>query len=146
MLKSSPTVPCYVDKLIADASPASVCRSLSTPTKPSSAWTWSASFLCACSLPGIPANIPHPGDYFTFEVGSDSLILLRKDDGQIEALFNTCRHRGSRLCTQSSGHVGKIVCPYHQWAYDGDGRLIGARDMDSDLTDPSTLFIVLMCA
>jgi Rieske 2Fe-2S family protein len=80
---------------------------------------------------GHTCQVRRPGDYFTFEVGSDLLIVIRGDDGQIRALFNTCRHRGSRICTQESGHAGKLVCPYHQWAYERDGRLAAARWMGS---------------
>jgi Rieske 2Fe-2S family protein len=129
MLKSSLTIPPYLDKLIAECKPG---FSLPQPFYTDEAVfrldlerVFSRRWLFA----GHTCQIPRPGDYFTFEVGPDSLILIRKDDGQIQALFNTCRHRGSRLCTQSSGHVGKIVCPYHQWAYECDGRLVGARDM-----------------
>ncbi|MBX9585396.1 MAG: aromatic ring-hydroxylating dioxygenase subunit alpha [Gemmataceae bacterium] len=71
---------------------------------------------------GHTGQVRRPGDYFLFEVGGDSLIV-RGDDGRVRALFNTCRHRGSRLCTLAAGHVGKFVCPYHQWAYERDGRL-----------------------
>jgi glycine betaine catabolism A len=78
---------------------------------------------------GHACRIRQPGDYFTFEVGPDSLIISRADDGQVYGMFNTCRHRGSRICTASSGHVGKFVCPYHQWSYERDGRLAGARWM-----------------
>jgi Rieske 2Fe-2S family protein len=81
---------------------------------------------------GHTCQVRNPGDYFTFEVGGDSLIVIRSDDGAIRALFNTCRHRGSRLCAESSGHLGKIVCPYHQWVYERDGQLAGTRWMGED--------------
>jgi Rieske 2Fe-2S family protein len=81
---------------------------------------------------GHTCQVRKPGDYFTFEVGTDSLIVIRGDDEQIRALFNTCRHRGSRLCAAGEGHAGKLVCPYHQWAYERDGRLAGARCMGDD--------------
>jgi Rieske 2Fe-2S family protein len=78
---------------------------------------------------GYTCQIPQTGDYFTFEIGDDSLIVIRGDDGEIHAHFNTCRHRGSRLCTEPGGHVGKLICPYHQWVYERDGRLAAARWM-----------------
>jgi Rieske 2Fe-2S family protein len=81
---------------------------------------------------GYTCQVPHPGDYFTFEIGNDSLIVIRDDAGEVRAHFNTCRHRGSRICAEPAGHVGKLVCPYHQWVYERDGRLAGARWMGTD--------------
>jgi Rieske 2Fe-2S family protein len=82
---------------------------------------------------GHTCEIPEPGDYFTVEVGTDSILILRDDEGQIRGLHNVCRHRGSRLCIEASGHLNKIVCPYHQWVYARDGRLLAARGMQEDL-------------
>jgi Rieske 2Fe-2S family protein len=82
---------------------------------------------------GHTCEIPEPGDYLTVEVDTDSIILLRGDDGEIRGLHNVCRHRGSRLCGESSGHLRTIVCPYHQWAYARDGRLLACRGMQEDL-------------
>ena len=53
----------------------------------------------------------------------------------IRAFHNSCRHRGSTLCRATKGSSPKIVCPYHQWTYELDGRLLWARDMDADF-DP----------
>lgn len=78
---------------------------------------------------GHACQIPKAGDYFTFETGRLSLILIRGDDGSVRALSNTCRHRGSKICTQPHGHVGKFVCPYHSWVYERDGRLASAKWM-----------------
>jgi Rieske 2Fe-2S family protein len=74
---------------------------------------------------GHSCEIPNPGDYFVYTVDQDSLVVIRGDDGEVRALYNTCRHRGSLICTEPAGHVGKLVCPYHQWAYARDGRLVG---------------------
>jgi Rieske 2Fe-2S family protein len=82
---------------------------------------------------GHSCEIPSPGDYFTIEVDLDSIIVLRGDDGLIRGLHNVCRHRGSVLCKKPSGHVGKIVCPYHQWVYGRDGQLLSCRGMQEDL-------------
>jgi Rieske 2Fe-2S family protein len=81
---------------------------------------------------GYTCQVPNPGDYFTFEIGEDSLILIRDDDGEIHAHFNTCRHRGSRICAEPVGQAGKLICPYHQWVYERDGRLAAARWMGPD--------------
>ncbi|MBW4053287.1 MAG: Rieske 2Fe-2S domain-containing protein, partial [Proteobacteria bacterium] len=47
---------------------------------------------------GLTAQIPRAGDYLTFELAGSSVIVLRSDDGGIAAFFNTCRHRGARIC------------------------------------------------
>jgi Rieske 2Fe-2S family protein len=82
---------------------------------------------------GHTCEIPSPGDYFTFAVDNDSLIVIRNDDGEIHALWNVCRHRGTLICSQPQGKVGRLVCPYHQWAYGRDGALLSCRGMQEDL-------------
>jgi glycine betaine catabolism A len=81
---------------------------------------------------GHTCQIPNPGDYFTFEVDVDSILVIRGDDGAIHALHNVCRHRGMRLCSEPIGSVRRIVCPYHQWGYARDGRLMNCRSMPED--------------
>ena len=49
----------------------------------------------------------------------------------MNAFYNVCRHRGTRLCAETEGSLGRsIQCPYHAWTYDLDGSLIGAPHMD----------------
>ena len=78
-------------------------------------------------------EIPSAGDYVTINVDGDSLVLLKDDDGKVNAFWNNCRHRGTQLCDQPSGRLGRIVCPYHQWTYGRDGALISCRGMQEDL-------------
>ena len=75
---------------------------------------------------GSVAELPEPGDYITVEYGPYSLIVLRTDDGGINALHNVCRHRGARVLTAPSGSTGNLVCSYHSWTYSPDGELIHA--------------------
>jgi glycine betaine catabolism A len=82
---------------------------------------------------GHTCEIPQPGDYFTFSVDQDSLIVIRDGDCQIHALWNVCRHRGTQICSETHGRVGRLVCPYHQWTYARDGSLISCRGMQEDL-------------
>jgi Rieske 2Fe-2S family protein len=82
---------------------------------------------------GHTCELPNPGDYFTLAVDADSLIVIRDDDGQIHALWNVCRHRGTQICTESQGRAGRLVCPYHQWTYARDGSLVSCRGMQEDL-------------
>ena len=78
---------------------------------------------------GHDCEIPTRGRYFTMEVGDYSIIVLRAGDGSIRAFHNTCRHRGSRICTSAKGTAVRLVCPYHQWSYGLDGHLMAARRM-----------------
>ncbi len=81
---------------------------------------------------GSGREISEPGDYFTIEIGPDSLIIARDGDGAVQALYNTCRHRGSRICHETRGKAKHLVCPYHRWVYAHDGGLIHARFLDDD--------------
>jgi glycine betaine catabolism A len=78
---------------------------------------------------GHDCELTKPGAYLTVQVGEYPVIVLRSGDGRIRAFHNSCRHRGSRLCAAEHGTVAKLVCPYHQWTYELDGKLLYARDM-----------------
>ena len=82
---------------------------------------------------GHTCEIAKPGDYFTLEIDTDSVIVIRSDDGTVHALHNVCRHIGSMICTEPRGHLSRLVCPYHQWAYGLDGTLLACRGMQPDL-------------
>src|SRR5262249_33898065 len=86
-------------------------------------------WICA----GRADQIPGAGDFFTRTIGDDSIIVARDEQGAIHALFNVCRHRGTRLCEKAEGHfVERIQCPYHAWTYDLTGRLLAAPHMSPD--------------
>jgi len=81
----------------------------------------------------IPAcELEKSGAYVTHQVGDYNVILVRGADGEIRAFHNACRHRGSVICPNAKGVSPKLVCPYHQWTYELDGRLLWARDMGPD--------------
>ncbi len=71
------------------------------------------------------SDIPNPGDWHSFEFLGESVIAVRGDDGAVRGFTNVCRHRGSRLVDGASGCARKLVCPYHAWTYELDGRLSG---------------------
>lgn len=79
--------------------------------------------------------LPKTGSYITQKIGSYSITVVRGADKEIRAFHNTCRHRGSIICKGKTGQVAKLVCPYHQWTYDLDGKLLWARDMGPEF-DP----------
>ncbi|GGX99928.1 protein GbcA [Litchfieldella qijiaojingensis] len=75
---------------------------------------------------GMTCEIPTKGSFMTLEVGENPVIIVRGNNGAVHAFHNVCRHRGSRLCLKDKGKVAKLVCPYHQWTYELDGRLLFA--------------------
>ncbi len=81
---------------------------------------------------GHACQIQKPGEYFCYEVAGDSLIIIRGNDGKVRALFNVCRHRGSIICKKPAGQVKILVCPYHSWSYDTDGKLLRNTWMPDD--------------
>jgi Rieske 2Fe-2S family protein len=85
---------------------------------------------------GHLSRIPNPGDWFLFDIAGESLIVVRGRDGEVRALVNVCRHRGSHVCYEKEGNSRAFVCPYHAWSYELDGRLRAARHMGPDF-DPS---------
>jgi Rieske 2Fe-2S family protein len=84
----------------------------------------------------LECEIPRTGDWTRVDIGRDSVIIVRRADGGIGAYHNTCRHRGSRICLEASGHARRLVCHYHQWSYDLDGQLVSTRLMGEGF-DPS---------
>jgi len=83
-------------------------------------------------LAGHVSQLPEPGDFKVLNVGEESAIIVRGEDGNLRGFANVCRHRGSLVCLESQGHVDKFICPYHGWMYDTNGKLIAARDMKDD--------------
>jgi phenylpropionate dioxygenase-like ring-hydroxylating dioxygenase large terminal subunit len=87
-------------------------------------------------------ELPHPGDAFVHAFGAESLLFVRQEDGSVRGLYNTCRHRGSRLLLGADGpvSVGALRCPFHGWCYDMGGRLCEMpyreRFDAADLADP----------
>lgn len=90
-------------------------------------------FLKVWMLVGHQSQIPENGDFFVTEVVNESIIVVRSDDQEINALVNVCRHRGSRVCLEEKGRVSRFVCPYHAWTYNLDGSLLGAPQVSDTL-------------
>ncbi|WP_094463005.1 aromatic ring-hydroxylating oxygenase subunit alpha [Pannonibacter phragmitetus] len=76
------------------------------------------------------------GSFQRLRIGAYDVVVLRDNQGEIRAFHNSCRHRGSVICTSSKGRLAKLTCPYHQWTYGLDGKLVWARDMGEEF-DPS---------
>ncbi len=80
-------------------------------------------------IAGFSSELPQSGSYLALSIGSTPVVLVRGRDGEIRGFHNTCRHRGSRICEEGTGRVSRLVCPYHKWTYDHDGKLLAAPRM-----------------
>jgi choline monooxygenase len=77
-------------------------------------------------------ELANSGDYFAFRISKEPVLLCRDRAGKIRAYLNMCRHRGVELVS-GAGRASQLVCPYHGWTYDLDGRLKGAGYMADSL-------------
>jgi nitrite reductase/ring-hydroxylating ferredoxin subunit len=72
---------------------------------------------------GLGSQLVCPGDYLTDDLSGVPVLVVRDNDGSLNAFINVCRHRGARLLNGSGNVTGAMTCPYHGWAYGLDGRL-----------------------
>jgi salicylate 5-hydroxylase large subunit len=74
---------------------------------------------------GLEAEVPKPGDFRRSTIGEKPVVLLRDESGTLRVFENRCAHRGVQLCREEFGNARQLMCPYHQWTYDLQGRLRG---------------------
>lgn len=73
----------------------------------------------------LARDLREPGDYVTSRDTGVPVLVVRREDGGLEAFINACRHRGTLLVAEGCGRTeGRFVCPYHHWTYDTRGRLV----------------------
>lgn len=77
---------------------------------------------------GHTSEIAEPGDYVRRDVGGRPLIFVHGADGEVRALFNSCTHRGARVCRKDEGNAKTFQCFYHAWTFDTTGELRGLPD------------------
>jgi phenylpropionate dioxygenase-like ring-hydroxylating dioxygenase large terminal subunit len=78
----------------------------------------------------LSSDLPAPGSYFTFEIGSESLLIVRQPQG-LRAFHNVCLHRGRRLREPGMGRARSFECPYHGWEWATDGCLARVPDAET---------------
>ena len=93
---------------------------------------------------GREEQLPSAGDHQVLDLYGESILLLRNQEGMLRAFYNVCRHRGARICAAPGdddpvlalrgGVIGKraIICPYHAWTYDLDGKLLRAPHLSTE--------------
>lgn len=97
---------------------------------------WQSMWTKAWLLLGREDALPAAGSFQVEDVGPESIIMVRQDDGTIRAFYNVCQHRGSRLTFAPHGTTPRFSCPYHGWTYATDGALVAAQDRDDFPQDP----------
>ena len=78
-------------------------------------------------------QVASPGDFFTFDLLGEPLLLVRGQDGNLRAFYNVCRHRAGPPA-EGCGSRKLFRCGYHGWTYDLDGRLLNAPEFE-DVAD-----------
>jgi Rieske 2Fe-2S family protein len=89
---------------------------------------WWGDWVCL----GRTEELPNAGDYIVRDLTGESVFIVRNDQGELHGFYNVCSHRGTKFLDDepASGNVRKaFVCPYHAWAYDLNGRLIGTPNV-----------------
>jgi len=83
---------------------------------------WHRNWIYVCRS----SAIEEPRSYRTLQLGEQSVLVVRGEDGVARAFHNTCRHRGAALCRTNEGRFSSagIVCPYHSWRYSLRGDLV----------------------
>ena len=80
---------------------------------------------------GHESQIAKAGDYFTTEMGTQPVVLVRDDENQIRLFFNRCTHRGARLVVNPSGNVERFVCNFHAYSFKTNGKIASIPLEDS---------------
>ena len=84
-------------------------------------YMWSRTWQWACR----DEHIPEPGDYYVYDIGDRSALIVRGPDGSVRAFHNSCLHRGTQLKPPASaGYSTKLRCPFHGWTWSLAGDLI----------------------
>jgi len=86
---------------------------------------WKKTWQVACR----EEEIPRVGNYYTYDILDQSIIVVRSDEDTISAYHNVCQHRGRQL-TEGCGHAGRFHCKYHGWQWNLDGEIANIYDRD----------------
>jgi choline monooxygenase len=85
-------------------------------------------FARSWQLVGRADQVREPGQYLTWELAGEPVVVVRGDDGELRGFFNVCRHHAAAVMTEPDGRAKVLRCPYHGWTYGLDGRLRGTPD------------------
>ncbi|BBY82443.1 aromatic ring-hydroxylating dioxygenase subunit alpha [Mycolicibacterium pulveris] len=98
---------------------------------------WPRVWQVACRI----EEVQNPGDFCEYQIGDQSILIVRTEAGEIKALHNVCQHRGMRL-KDGRGSTREIRCRSHSWCWNLDGSLkevIDPQDFDQNAISPQAL-------
>ena len=79
----------------------------------------------------LSCELPDPGTYKAIDVAGTPVLITRDSAGEVHAMVNVCRHRGSEIISEGTGKAHRLTCPYHSWSYDLKGCLLGVYGEDT---------------
>ncbi|CAN5498297.1 benzoate 1,2-dioxygenase large subunit [soil metagenome] len=82
------------------------------------------------------SQIANVNDYLTVYIGRQPVVITRSKDGQLNALANTCTHRGAILCRHKKGNKASFTCPFHGWTFSNKGKLLKVKDNNAEAGYP----------
>jgi choline monooxygenase len=85
-------------------------------------------FARSWQLVGRADQVREPGQFITWEIGGEPLLVVRGDDEVLRGFFNVCRHHAAAVMTEPEGKARNLRCPYHGWTYSLAGELRGTPD------------------
>ena len=71
------------------------------------------------------------GDYVVTEIGNESIVLTRDEDGGVNAFYNVCSHRGNQVAYGRGGNTCTFKCSYHLWEYNLKGEIANVPDVET---------------
>lgn len=95
---------------------------------------WTKTWLLACPV----SDVREAGDFFRFDIGTESFVIVRGEDGQVRAFYNVCPHRGNRIVHQDFGSLSGFTCSFHSWQFGLDGK-------NQRVTDAETFRQEVLC-
>ena len=79
---------------------------------------------------GPAEHVRHHGDFMSDIIAGNPIVVIRDKEGELQAYFNVCKHRGGPLAMEECGHSKVLQCKYHGWTYLLDGSLRGVPRFD----------------
>ena len=99
---------------------------------------WARMWTQIWTLAGPLSDIRDPGDYFLYQLGSESIIVVHTGAGDIKAFYNVCPHRGNQLAFEDFGSTNEFSCSFHSWKFSLDGK-------NTHVTDKETFQESVLC-
>ena len=81
---------------------------------------------------GVASDVANAGDWFKFDIGPQSIIVVRSKEDEVSAFYNVCKHRGNELVQEDFGHdATSFTCIMHSWRYNLKGKNVRVTDRET---------------